>query len=82
MGSIVMIIEMTKLAEVWSVKFNVVDSVDKTPLSGVAVTVDSLSGVTDALGEVTLTPLALGSHNYTATREGYNPVSGTFTVPQ
>jgi hypothetical protein len=75
-GDVNVIVEMA--SEPHNVTF--VCQYDGNPLEGVDVTVDGVTVTTDADGMATINDLFPGVYSYTADKDGYIPVYGTFEI--
>ncbi|MCK5481545.1 MAG: tandem-95 repeat protein, partial [Gammaproteobacteria bacterium] len=62
----------------YSVNFQI--SADSSPLENVLIEMDSKSGTTDTDGNVTLSGFTSGTYTYTASKTGYNTVTGDVEI--
>jgi len=62
----------------YSINFQI--SASSSPLQGVLVEMDSKSGTTDTNGQLTLSGFTSGTYTYTASKTGYNTVTGDVEI--
>jgi hypothetical protein len=79
-ADVVVVVPLTRVGTVHQVTFHVTDGNTGINLPGVAVVFDGRSGTTDNGGQIVFNNVPDTTYNYTATLNGYNPASGSFTV--
>jgi len=79
--SVEIIMTKTSSGEKWDVSVKAVEIVNasKVPLARVTLSLYGMSGITGSTGMMMFPDIPVGTHQITATKDGYDPVS--YTLP-